>query len=59
MNTMVRIRPTRLERETATREETAERMPATKKMDPRLPSSRLNLRRKKYVTQELDHMSGQ
>jgi hypothetical protein len=56
---MVRIRPIRLESETATREDTAERMPATKKMDPRLPSRRLNLTRKKYVTQELDHMSEQ
>jgi hypothetical protein len=59
VKTIVRIRPIRLERETATREDTAERMPATKKMDPRLPSRRSNLTRKKYVTQELDHMCEQ
>ena len=59
MKTMVRIRPIRLESETATREDTAERMPATKKMEPRLPSRRSNLTRKKYVTQELEHSSEQ
>jgi hypothetical protein len=59
VKTIVRIKPIRLERDTATREDIAERIPATKKMEPRPPSGRLNLTWKKYVTQDLEHVSEQ
>jgi hypothetical protein len=55
VKTMVLMRPIRRESETATREDTEERIPATKKRVPKSPSCSLNLRLKKYVTKELDH----
>jgi hypothetical protein len=54
VKTMVLMRPIRRESETATRDDTEERMPATKKRVPKSPSCSLNLRLKKYVTNELD-----
>ena len=54
VKTMVLMRPIRRESETATREDTEERIPATKKSVPKSPSCNLNLRLKKYVTKELD-----
>ena len=54
VNTIVRTRPMRLESDTATREDIAERIPVTKKREPRSPSRRPNLTWKKYVTNELD-----
>ncbi len=47
VKTMVLMRPMRRERETATRDDREERMPATKKRVPRSPSWSLNLRLKK------------
>lgn len=47
VKTMVLMRPIRRERETATRDETEERIPATKKRVPKSPSWSLNLRLKK------------
>jgi hypothetical protein len=47
VKTMVLIRPIRLESETATRDETEERIPAAKKSVPKSPSCSLNLRLKK------------
>lgn len=47
VKTMVLMRPMRRESETATRDDTEERMPAMKKRVPRSPSWSLNLRLKK------------
>ena len=44
---MVLMRPMRRESETATRDETEERIPAMKKRVPKSPSCSLNLRLKK------------
>jgi len=54
VKTMVLIRPIRRESTTATRDETEERIAATKKRVPKSPSCSLNLRLKKYVTRDLD-----
>lgn len=45
--------PIRLEMDDATSMERAEMMPVTEKIDPSVPSARLNFRLKKYVTQDL------